>query len=76
MNTAGQPAVLYVHPWEIDPAQPRVRIGGWKRVAHYTNLDRMEGRLAALLARFAFAPMETVLRDAPGLREPAVEVVA
>lgn len=74
MNAAGQPAVLYVHPWEIDPDQPRVRIGGWKRAAHYTNLGRMEKRLAALLARFSFGPMEAALRDAPGLREEAVEV--
>ena len=72
-NAAGQPAVLYVHPWEVDPGQPRVRIGGWKRVAHYTNLDRTEARLEALLTRFRFAPMEEVLRDAPGMREEPLE---
>ncbi len=66
-NAAGQPAVLYVHPWEIDPEQPRVRIGGWKRAAHYTNLDRTLGRLDALLARFRFAPMDDVLHSAPGV---------
>ena len=71
-NAAGQPAVLYVHPWEVDPDQPRVRIGGWKRVAHYTNLDRTEDRLAALLSRFRFAPMHEVLQEAPGPREAAV----
>jgi polysaccharide deacetylase family protein (PEP-CTERM system associated) len=74
MNAAGHPAVLYVHPWEVDPDQPRVRISGWRRAAHYTNLDRTEERLASLLSRFSFGPMEEVLRAAPGVREPAVEL--
>lgn len=46
-----QPAIFYMHPWEIDPGQPRVSGVNLKtRVRHYINLDRTEGRLERLLA--------------------------
>lgn len=76
MNAAGEPAVLYVHPWELDPDQPRLRVGAAKRFAHYTNLDRTERRLAGLLERFRFGTMEQALREAPGLAKEPVEVAA
>ncbi len=58
---AGEPIVLYVHPWEIDPDQPRQAVG-WKiRVNHYFNLGRTEGRLARLLEEFPFRPLGAVL---------------
>lgn len=58
---AGEPIVLYVHPWEIDPDQPRQDVG-WKiRVNHYFNLGRTEGRLARLLEQFSFRPLGAVL---------------
>ena len=60
---AGEPIVLYVHPWEIDPSQPRQQ-AGWKvRVNHYHNLKRTEGQLAGLLNEFRFQPLETVLGE-------------
>jgi len=63
LNAAGEPIVLYVHPWEIDPDQPRQRVG-WKiRVNHYFNLGRTEGRLAKLLEAFSFRSLETVLAE-------------
>jgi polysaccharide deacetylase family protein (PEP-CTERM system associated) len=76
MNAAGQPAVLYVHPWELDPEQPRVRVSALKRFAHYTNLAGTERRLATLLERFRFGTMEEAFREAPGLSEEPVEVEA
>lgn len=46
----GRAAVFYLHPWEIDPGQPRVRNVPWKsRLRHYLNLSRTEGRLRRLL---------------------------
>lgn len=57
----GQAAVLYLHPWEIDPEQPRIR-GGWQaRVRHYTNIDRVEGRLRRLLSLVSFDTMAAVI---------------
>ena len=49
-----QPFIFYLHPWEIDPDQPRVRAGWVSRFRHYTNLDKCEERLRRLLAEFRF----------------------
>lgn len=59
----GQPGVLYFHPWEIDPGQPRVRAGWKSRFRHYLNLDKTECRLRGLFASLSFAPMGTVLEN-------------
>jgi polysaccharide deacetylase family protein (PEP-CTERM system associated) len=57
-----KPAVFYVHPWEVDPGQPRLSGSRLSRFRHYRNLDKTEGRLRRLLGRFAFGPIsETVL---------------
>ncbi len=60
---AGQPTVLYLHPWEIDPDQPRQDVSLKIRVNHYHNLQRTEGRLRSLLETFDFAPLVDVLAD-------------
>jgi len=60
---AGDPIVLYVHPWEIDPHQPRQQVGWKVRVNHYYNLGRTEGRLRRLLREFHFRPLGEVLAD-------------
>lgn len=45
----GAPAVFYIHPWEVDPGQPRPRGVPLKsRVRHYLNLSRTSGRLKRL----------------------------
>ena len=58
LNAKGHPAVVYLHPWEFDPDQPRV-LGAplLSRFRHYVNLGRTESRLRALLSEFRFAPM-------------------
>ncbi len=66
----GRPFAFYLHPWEIDPAQPRVRVGWLSRFRHYTNLHRCESRLRRLLQEFSFAPMREVL-EATGLLQAA-----
>ncbi len=58
---AGRPTVLYLHPWELDPEQPRQRVGLRVRVNHYFNLGRTEGRLRRLLQAHRFAPLGDVL---------------
>jgi polysaccharide deacetylase family protein (PEP-CTERM system associated) len=63
INTrAGIPFTFYLHPWEIDPGQPRVKVKAFSRFRHYTNLGRCESRLRRLLDQFAFAPAVDVLR--------------
>jgi polysaccharide deacetylase family protein (PEP-CTERM system associated) len=61
----GQPAVLYFHPWEIDPGQPRISAGIRSRFRHYINLERMEQKLCVLLSSLQFAPMSEVLARIP-----------
>jgi len=48
------PVVFYVHPWEIDPDQPRLPAGRVTRFRHYRNLSRTEDRLRRLLSEFRF----------------------
>jgi hypothetical protein len=57
-----QPAVVYVHPWEIDPTQPRLPVHGLAKFRHYLHLHKTATRLQALLRDFAWGPMATVLR--------------
>jgi polysaccharide deacetylase family protein (PEP-CTERM system associated) len=59
---AQRPFVFYLHPWEVDPGQPRVRVGALSRFRHYTNLSRCESRLRRLLEVFRFAPAREVLQ--------------
>lgn len=54
---AGTPAVLYLHPWEIDPDQPRLEVDWKVRIRHYRNLDRVEARLQRLLDETVFDTM-------------------
>ena len=58
LEREGQPGTLYFHPWELDPEQPRIEgPGRLTRVRHYRGLDRMEGKLRALMGEFAFRPI-------------------
>ncbi len=50
----GVPGTFYIHPWELDPDQPRVRASALSRVRHYTGLHRTRARLQRLLAEFSF----------------------
>jgi polysaccharide deacetylase family protein (PEP-CTERM system associated) len=59
----GRPAVLYLHPWEFDPDQPRVAAPWHKRFRHYLNLDRTLPRLEALLAEQRFGALAEVLES-------------
>lgn len=44
--------VCYLHPWEIDPQQPRMRLGWGRRLRHYTGLEGMQAKLESVLQRF------------------------
>lgn len=56
-----RPAIFYLHPWEIDPGQPRLSTGRLSRLRHYHNLDETETRLRRLLSDFHFGPMREIL---------------
>ena len=62
INKESRPFVFYLHPWEIDPAQPRIEGAPLKsRFRHYLNLSRCEARLKLLLGDFRFTTMRNTL---------------
>jgi polysaccharide deacetylase family protein (PEP-CTERM system associated) len=64
INRGGQPAIVYLHPWEFDPAQPRVLGTSLRsRFRHYVNLHRTEMRLRALLQKSSFGPINRVFQQ-------------
>jgi polysaccharide deacetylase family protein (PEP-CTERM system associated) len=60
-----RPAIFYLHPWEIDPEQPRMPARGLSRFRHYRNLEQTEPRLRRLLSDFRFDTVASLLRQAP-----------
>ena len=56
-----RPAIFYIHPWEVDPGQPRVAgLSASARFRHRVNLGRTEARLARLLRDFRWDRMDRV----------------
>lgn len=67
INKKQEPFVFYIHPWEVDPDQPRIdNISKFTKFRHYNNLDRCSDRLSKLLSDFKFSTMSNVL-EAKGL---------
>jgi polysaccharide deacetylase family protein (PEP-CTERM system associated) len=60
-NRAGIPVAISVHPWEIDPDPPRVRLPAATSFAHYFRLDGFRARLERILRGVSCAPMGEVL---------------
>ena len=56
------PAVFYLHPWEIDPLQPRLPAGLKSRLRQYSGLSSVEMKFDRLLRHFRFSPIAQVFR--------------
>jgi len=56
-----KPVIVYIHPWEVDPDQPRIAAPLLTRWRHYRNLEKMELRLDRLLSEFRFSTVREVL---------------
>jgi polysaccharide deacetylase family protein (PEP-CTERM system associated) len=56
-----RPAVFYLHPWEIDPEQPRLKAGRLGQFRHYRNLHDTEQRLRQLLTDFRFDTLQSLV---------------
>jgi polysaccharide deacetylase family protein (PEP-CTERM system associated) len=60
-----KPQIFYLHPWEIDPDQPRVPNASWfSNFRHYTNLHRCLPRLQRMIKDFQFGTMSASLGSA------------
>jgi hypothetical protein len=61
LQTATHPYMFYFHTWEIDPAQPRIEQAPAKsKFRHYVNLQRMEGKISALLRDYRWQSVANV----------------
>ena len=63
INGERQPAMVYLHPWEFDPDQPRLPVGPLTRFRHLVNVGKTESRLRRLLGEVSFAPASEVLTE-------------
>ena len=73
VSAAGQPAVFYFHPWEIDPGQPRVGNASLKsKLRHYSRLGAMAGKLRGLIARHDWGRMDAVVAALGTVEQQAV----
>lgn len=61
INRQDKPVMVYIHPWEFDPHQPRIKTGLLNRFRHYHNLETTEVKLRKLLDDFAFTTVREVL---------------
>lgn len=76
INRQGNPFVFYLHPWEVDPDQPRFPVTGLSKFRHYNNLDVCYQRLQSLLTDFEFCTMREVLQSLDLLAPDAVAKLA
>lgn len=65
-NQAGQPAVLTVHPWEIDPDPPRAWLPPRLMFAHYFRLGGFERRLNEIMRGTTFSTLRATATCASG----------
>lgn len=67
-----RPFIFYLHPWEIDPEQPKVEANWFSRFRHYNNLEKCEGRLNRLLGDFRFGTAVDVLSELQLVSKPTL----
>lgn len=60
-DVEGRAACLYLHPWELDPQQPRLSAGFTARLRHYVGIAGVQRKLSRLLTDFTFQPMGQLL---------------
>jgi len=72
-RTQNRSVCVYMHPWEFDPAQPRVSSGITARIRHYTGLSGFTNKVRRLLSDFEFEPLgdlaKKILLEKPNLAE-------
>lgn len=61
INSEGHPAMVYIHPWEMDPEQPRMKSGAFAAFRHYVNIKDNEEKLRRLLKDFKFTMVKELI---------------
>lgn len=65
LTSADSPSLVYLHPWEVDPGQPRLPGPLRSQIRHYTGLRKTETRLRRLLQEFSFTTVSKCLQNRP-----------
>jgi len=63
INKQNEPFIFYLHPWEIDPEQPKINASYLSKFRHYNNLHKCRTRLSKLLSEFKFDTVSNVLKN-------------
>ena len=71
-----QPVIMYFHPWEIDPGQPRLEADWKTRIRHYTGLAKTESRLDQILSRHRVEPIINLVHRLPRAEVAQAQVAA
>jgi polysaccharide deacetylase family protein (PEP-CTERM system associated) len=74
LHEAGEPAILYVHPWELDLGQRYTQVTPRERITHYWGRAGLEAKLERLLASFSFVTMGELVAELAG--QPVAREVA
>lgn len=61
--------MVYIHPWELDIEQPKLKVSMTLRLVHYLNIGTTKEKLEALFRNFCFVPLGEVIvnEDYPSL---------
>ena len=65
---AGRPVVLYLHPWELDPEQPRLTLPGRVAATRYHRLGSTASKLVSLLGAFRWTTLSDALSGHPAMQ--------
>jgi polysaccharide deacetylase family protein (PEP-CTERM system associated) len=74
-NRAGEPVTLWLHPWELDPDPPRIRLPPGKHFAHYFRLDGLAERLEDVLRGASFGTIGQMLASCSEVATPVPATV-
>jgi polysaccharide deacetylase family protein (PEP-CTERM system associated) len=61
LQQAGEPAVLYIHPWELDLGQRYKQVTARERITHYHGRGGLAAKLHRLFSNFRFGPMSELV---------------
>ena len=71
LHRAGEPAILYIHPWELDLGQRYRQVTPRERITHYHGRRSLAAKLHQLLSDFRFGPMRDLVATLEG-EQPTV----
>lgn len=69
INSSGNPVLIFLHPWELDPDLPRVKAGFLSKFRTYANLYLTQERFSRLLNDFQFSSVREILAMKDSLPE-------